>query len=235
MTSHTMLAFDADLRELAADIIAMADRTETQLSHAVDALVTGNVALARDVRTADHAIDVSQHEVENKAIEIIATRQPFAIDLREIVGALRIAIDLERIGDLAANIAKRAEQIGNQKFAKEIAIELRQMGQEVKNQLHHVVHSFQARDAEEAVEVWKSDEDVDALHNTTFRQLLTYMMEDPGNISLGMHLLFCAKNIERIGDHTTNIAESVHYILRGVTIPGERPKLNVTNLVPPPH
>ena len=235
MTSHTMLAFDADLGELAADITAMADRTETQLSNAVDALVTGNVALAREVRAADPTIDARQHEVESKAIEIIATRQPFAIDLREIVGALRIAIDLERIGDLAANIAKRAEQIGNQKFAKEIAIELRQMGQQVTNQLHHVVHSFQTRDAEEAVGVWKSDEDVDALHNTTFRQLLTYMMEDPGNISLGMHLLFCAKNIERIGDHTTNIAESVHYILRGITIPGERPKLNVTNLVPPPH
>src|ERR1044072_4002726 len=111
MTSHTMLAFDADLPELAADVIAMADHTGVQLSHAVEALINANIPRAREVRAADGAIDAKQHEIENKAIEIIATRQPFAIDLREIVGALRIAIDLERIGDLAANIAKRAEQI----------------------------------------------------------------------------------------------------------------------------
>lgn len=229
MTTHTMLAFDADLRELASDVVAMAGQTGGQVSNAVDALVTGNAGQAHEVRAEDEATDSMQHEIENKAIAIIATRQPFAIDLREIIGALRIAIDLERIGDLAANIAKRAEQIGNQKFAKETSHQLRHMTQRVLNQLYHVIHSYQSRDAEEAVEVWKNDEDIDALHNTTFRHLLTFMMEDPSNISLGMHLLFCAKNIERIGDHTTNIAESVHYILQGTTIPGERPKLNVTN------
>ena len=235
MTSHTMLAFDTDLQVLTSDIIRMAGQADKQLVNAVDALVTGNTALAREVRTADDAIDAMQHEIETKAIETIATRQPLAIDLREILGAFRIATDLERIGDLATNIAKRAEQIGKQSFAKEISVQLKQMTQRVSGQLQTVIHSYQHRNVGEAIDVWKSDEDVDALHNATFRQLLTYMMEDPGNISLGMHLLFCAKNIERIGDHTTNIAESVHYILQGSTIPGERPKLNVTTFNPPSH
>ena len=230
-----MLAFDADLRELASNVIEMADRTGKQLSDAVDALITGNTALAREVRAGDEAIDAMQQEIETKAIETIATRQPLANDLREIIGALRIATDLERIGDLASNIAKRAEQIVKQSFAREISVQLRRMTQRVSGQLYSVISSYRNRDTEAAIKVWRGDEDIDAFHNTTFRMLLTYMMEDPGNISLGMHLLFCAKNIERIGDHTTNIAESVHYIIEGSTIPGERPKLNVTNFSSPSH
>jgi phosphate transport system protein len=234
MTRHTMLAFDDDLRELAAEIVEMGNRTEKQVGNAMDALLSKNVNLARDVKTADGAIDELQRAIETKAIETIARRQPLAIDLREIVGALRIATDLERIGDLASNIAKRAEQIGNEKFANEISVQLRHMAQLVLQQLRSVIHSYQHRDVEEALRVWRSDEDIDGLHNSIFRQLLTYMMEDPGNITLGMHLLFCAKNIERIGDHATNIAESVFFILQGGTIPGERPKLNVTNFQSPP-
>jgi len=230
-----MLAFDDDLRELAAEIVEMGNRTEKQVSNAMDALLSKNVSLARDVKTADAAIDELERAIETKAIETIAKRQPFAIDLREIVGALRIATDLERIGDLGSNIAKRAEQIGNKKFANEISVQLRHMTQLVLQQLRSVIHSYQDRDVEEALRVWRSDEDIDGLHNSTFRQLLTYMMEDPGNITLGMHLLFCAKNIERIGDHATNIAESVYFILQGGTIPGERPKLNVTNFQAPSH
>lgn len=235
MTRHTMLAFDDDLRELAAEIVEMGNRTEGQVSNAMDALLSKNVSLARDVKTGDIAIDELERAIETKAIETIARRQPLAIDLREIVGALRIATDLERIGDLASNIAKRAEQIGNKRFANEISVQLRHMGQLVLQQLRSVIHSYQHRDVEEALRVWRSDEDIDGLHNSTFRQLLTYMMEDPGNITLGMHLLFCAKNIERIGDHATNIAESVYFILQGGTIPGERPKLNVTNFQAPSH
>jgi phosphate transport system protein len=235
MTRHTMLAFDDDLRELAAEIVEMGNRTEKQVSNALDALLSKNVSLAREVKAADGAIDELQRAIETKAIETIARRQPLAIDLREIVGALRIATDLERIGDLASNIAKRAEQIGNKTFANEISVQLRHMTQLVLQQLRSVVHSYQHRDVEEALRVWRSDEDIDGLHNSTFRQLLTYMMEDPGNITLGMHLLFCAKNIERIGDHATNIAESVYFILQGGTIPGERPKLNVTNFQAPSH
>jgi phosphate transport system protein len=235
MTRHTMLAFDDDLRELAAEIVEMGNRTEKQVSNALDALLSKNVSLAREVKAADGAIDELQRAIETKAIETIARRQPLAIDLREIVGALRIATDLERVGDLASNIAKRAEQIGSKKFANEIAVQLRHMTQLVMQQLRSVIFSYEHRDVEEALRVWRSDEDIDGLHNSTFRQLLTYMMEDPGNITLGMHLLFCAKNIERIGDHATNIAESVYFILQGGTIPGERPKLNVTNFQAPSH
>jgi phosphate transport system protein len=235
MTRHTMLAFDDDLRELAAEIVEMGNRTEKQVSNALDALLSKNVSLAREVKAADGAIDELQRAIETKAIETIARRQPLAIDLREIVGALRIATDLERIGDLASNIAKRAEQIGNKNFANEISVQLRHMTQLVLQQLRSVIFSYEHRDVEEALRVWRSDEDIDGLHNSTFRQLLTYMMEDPGNITLGMHLLFCAKNIERIGDHATNIAESVYFILQGGTIPGERPKLNVTNFQAPSH
>ena len=235
MTPHTMLAFDADLRELASTVIEMADLRSKQLSDAVDALITGNTALAREVRAGDEAIDAMQQAIEAKAIETIATRQPLANDLREIIGALRIATDLERIGDLASNIAKRADQVVRQSFAREISVHLRRMTQRASAQLFSVISSYRHRDTEAAIKVWMGDEDIDALHNATFRLLLTHMMEDPGNISLGMHLLFCAKNIERIGDHTTNIAESVHYIIEGSTIPGERPKLNVTNFSSPPH
>jgi phosphate transport system protein len=230
-----MLAFDDDLRELAAEIVEMGNRTEKQVSNALDALLSKNVGLAREVKAADGAIDELQRAIETKAIETIARRQPLAIDLREIVGALRIATDLERIGDLASNIAKRAEQIGNKNFANEISVQLRHMTQLVLQQLRSVIFSYEHRDVEEALRVWRSDEHIDGLHNSTFRQLLTYMMEDPGNITLGMHLLFCAKNIERIGDHATNIAESVYFILQGGTIPGERPKLNVTNFQAPSH
>jgi len=133
MTPHTMLAFDADLRELASTVIEMADLTSKQLSDAVDALITGNTALAREVRAGDEAIDAMQQAIEAKAIETIATRQPLANDLREIIGALRIATDLERIGDLASNIAKRADQVVRQSFAREISVHLRRMTQRAKN------------------------------------------------------------------------------------------------------
>src|SRR5262249_26988601 len=225
MARHTTTAFDADLRGLADAIVDMGVRAQRQITDAIDALVTGNVELAQSVKVKDAAIDAIQHDIETKAIGTIARRQPLAVDLREIVGALRIASDLERIGDLAANVAKRAEQLGNEKWTDEITIALRSMTERVLDQLRHVIDSYDRRDLVEAVEVWTKDEEIDALHNSIFRQLLTYKMEDPGNISLGMHLLFCAKNIERIGDHVTNIAESVHYIMQGGAIPGERPKL----------
>lgn len=235
MVQHTMMAFDADLRELRAAIVEMGTLTQTQLTEAVTALVEGNVELAHKVRATDVEVDALQHEIEAKAVGTIARRQPFAVDLREIVGALRIANDLERIGDLAVNIAKRTEQISDEKWPNEITVQLRRMTERVLEQLRHVIDSYERRDAVEALEVWKTDRDVDALHNSTFRQLLTYMMEDPGNISLGMDLLFSVKDIERIGDHATNIAESVHYIVQGGAIPGERPKVNVTNFKDEPR
>jgi phosphate transport system protein len=227
MARHTTTAFDADLQELIGAILEMGARAQQQTAGAIDALVQGNMELARSVKASDAMIDALQHEIEDKAIGTIARRQPLAVDLREIVGALRIASDLERIGDLAANVAKRAEQLGGETRSDEITIALRSMTQRVLDQIRHVINSYDQRDLAEALDVWKRDEEIDALHNSIFRQLLTYMMEDPGNISLGMHLLFCLKNIERIGDHATNIAESVHYIVQGVAIQGERPKISI--------
>ena len=188
-----MMAFDADLRELAAEIVEMGNRARNQLENAIAALISENIKLAHEVIAADDAIDQLQHAIEEKAIETIARRQPFAIDLREIIGALRITVDLERIGDLAANIAKRAEQIGKEKISQDVSVQLRLLSQRVLTQLRAVMDSYETRDLAEALDVWRMDEDIDALHNSTFRQLLTYMMEDPGNISLGMHLLFCAQ------------------------------------------
>ncbi|HXX09536.1 MAG TPA: phosphate signaling complex protein PhoU [Pseudolabrys sp.] len=224
MAQHTTTAFDSDLRELGDAIVDIGVRAQKQIIDAFHALQKGDGALARSVKAADVTIDSLQQELEMKAIGTIARRQPLAVDLREIVGALRIATDLERIGDLATNIAKRAEQLGNEKWPDEITVALRAMIERVLKQMREVIDSYDHRDLTKALDVWKSDEEVDALHDSIFRHLLTYMMEDPGNISLGMHLLFCAKNIERIGDHTTNIAEIVHYIVQGGVIPGERPK-----------
>ena len=234
MAQHTTTAFDSDLRELADAVVDMAARAQKQVADAMDALVQGDVDLAQSVKAADATIDALQQDIEAKAISTIARRQPLAVDLREIIGALRITTDLERIGDLAANVAKRAEQAGDEKWTDEITIALRSMTQRVLDQLRRVINSYEQRDLAEAIDVWAKDEEIDALHNSIFRQILTYMMEDPGNISLGMHLLFCAKNIERIGDHATNIAESVHYILQGGAIPDERPKVSVIPRSSPP-
>lgn len=153
MVQHTMMAFDADLRELRAAIVEMGTLTQTQLTEAVTALVEGNVELARKVRATDVEIDALQHEIEAKAVGTIARRQPFAVDLREIVGALRIANDLERIGDLAVNIAKRTEQISDEKWPNEITVQLRRMTERVLEQLRHVIDSYERRDAVEALEV----------------------------------------------------------------------------------
>jgi phosphate transport system protein len=178
MVQHTMMAFDADLRELRAAIIEMGTRIQKQLTEAVNALVEGNVEFAHEVRAADVAIDALQHEIEAKAIGTIARRQPFAGDLREIVGALRIAIDLERIGDLAANIAKRAEQIGDEKWANEITVQLRHMTERVLEQLRRVIESYEHRDLAEALEVWRSDQDVDAPSNHSVAYCLCQFWAD---------------------------------------------------------
>src|SRR5215470_15514159 len=154
MARHTTTAFDSDLRDLADAIVDMGIRAQRQVTDAIDALVSGNVALAQAVKIEDAAIDALQHDIEAKAIGTIARRQPLAVDLREIVGALRIASDLERIGDLAANVAKRAEQLGDEKWTDEITIALRSMTQRVLDQLRHVIDSYDRRDLAAAVEVW---------------------------------------------------------------------------------
>ena len=175
------------------------------------------------------SIDALQSEIEEKAVLTIARRQPMAVDLREVVSALRVANDLERIGDLAKNIGKRVTLTGDfhpQKLIRGVE----HMAALVLTQLKEVLDSYAAHDLVKALAVWKGDEEVDALCTSLFRELITYMMEDPRNITFCMHLMFCAKNIERMGDHATNIAETVYYMVEGRPIAEERPKGDTTTI-----
>jgi phosphate transport system protein len=167
------------------------------------------------------------------AIQIIARRQPVALDLRQILAALRISADLERIGDLGKNIAKRAMAIAGENRPQALMIGIGHIGSKAMEQLQNVLDAYSQRDAEKAMQVWTRDRDLDAIYNSVFRELLTYMMEDPRNIGLCTHLLFGAKNLERIGDHATNMAESIHFLVKGVSITDDRPKLDTTSFMTP--
>ena len=224
MTEHTVKKFDADLRVLTNEISKMGRLAQSQIVDAIDALSKHNVRLAQQVRAADAEIDALQREIESKSVDIIALRQPVGGDLLAIVGALRIVTDLERIGDIAVNIAKRTEALNNARWPKGMKIRLRKMVKLVIEQLSRVLDSYARLDATQAVDVWQKDKKVDALNVAIFRHLLTDMLDDASNISFGTQLIFCAKNVERVGDHATNIAESVYYIVHGGVIPGERPK-----------
>src|SRR5215831_5653529 len=224
MTEHTIRAFDTDLQDLARMIAETGGLAERQIGDALDALNRHDAALAGSVIAADARIDALQREIEEKAILTIARRQPMAVDLRDIVGALRVSNDLERIGDLAKNIAKRVEVVESELSLQKVMRGVEHMTELVLTLIKDVLDAFARRDVDKAVQVWRGDEEVDAVNNSLFRELLTYMMEDPRNISVCIHLLFCAKNIERMGDHATNIAETIYYMVEGRPLPDERPK-----------
>jgi phosphate transport system protein len=230
VTEHTMKAFDADLQDLARMVAEMGGLAEQQISDAIDALDRRDAMLAQQVIASDVQIDALQREIEEKVILTIARRQPMAVDLREIVGALRISNDLERIGDLAKNIAKRVLALDSEFRSQKVMRGVEHMAELVLAQIKDVLDAYARRDAQKAIAVWRSDEGVDAVNNSLFRELLTYMMEDPRNISICIHLLFCAKNIERMGDHATNIAETVYYMVEGRTLGEERPKGDKTSM-----
>jgi phosphate transport system protein len=232
MTDHTAKAFDADLQDLARMVAEMGGLAEKQIGDAVDALAKRDAALAQRIVAQDARIDTLQREIEEKAILTIARRQPMAIDLREIVAALRVANDLERIGDLAKNIGKRVIALDGEFHPQKLMRGLEHMSDLVLNQIKDVLDSYARRDSEKALAVWRGDEEVDAVNNSLFRELLTYMLEDPRNITVCIHLLFCAKNIERMGDHATNIAETVHYMVEGRVLADERPKGDTTSYAP---
>lgn len=221
---HTIRAFDVDLRELENEIAEMGRLDDEQIAAAIDALVKWDVGFAKRVIALDDRIDALQDRIEEKAVTTIARRQPMAVDLREITGMLRISNELERVGDLAKNIAKRALLLSDQVNMNEPILQLQHMAKLVREQLKCVLASYDRRDVAEAMKVWRGDREIDALNTSLFRELLTYMMEDPRNITFCTHLIFCAKNIERIGDHATNIAETVYYIVEGHPLTEERPK-----------
>jgi len=230
MPEHTAKAFDVDLQELNKYVAEMGGLVEKALADAVDALVRLDTGLAAHVVAVDSTIDTLQREIEEKSILTIARRQPMAIDLREIVSALRVSNDLERIGDLAKNIAKRVAELTGDFHPQKLIRGVEHMSALVLAQLKQVLDAYTGRDLNKALAVWKGDQEVDAMCTSLFRELLTYMMEDPRNITFCIHLMFSAKNIERAGDHATNIAETVYYMIEGRPIADARPKGDTTKL-----
>jgi phosphate transport system protein len=231
MNEHTYKKFDEELAALKTRLAHMGGLAEEQLARAVDALVKHDLEAADDIIHTDDKIDALELEIEESAILTIAKRQPMALDLREIMVSIRIASDLERIGDLAKNIAKRTHAIPED-YPPRIMNGLARMGRLALGQLKDVLDAFAQKNEAKALDVWRSDEEIDALYNSIFRELLTYMMEDPRTIGLCTHLLFGAKNIERIGDHATNIAENIYYLVHGKTLKDERPKKDKTSTTP---
>lgn len=234
MTEHTIRAFDADLQALARMISEMGGLAEKQVIDAIEALDKHDVTMARRIIADDAKINAIQHEIEEKVIFTIARRQPMAADLREIVAALRISNDLERIGDLAKNIAKRVSVLAEEIQLRQVMRGIEHMADLALIALKNVLDSYARRDVESAVAVWRGDEEIDAVNNSLLRELLTYMIEEPRNIGICIHLMFCIKNIERMGDHATNIAEVVYFMVEGKMLPDDRPKGDITTSISAP-
>jgi len=228
MNEHTAKAFDTDLQDLTRKVAEMGGLAEREIADAIQALTQRDTSLAKRVVAADPTIDALQQDIEEKAVLTIARRQPMAVDLREVVAALRVSNDLERIGDLAKNIGKRVGALDGDFYPSKLLRGVEHMASLVLGQLKHVLDAYASRDLQSALAVWKGDEEIDALCTSLFRELLTYMMEDPRNITFCIHLMFCAKNIERMGDHATNIAETVHYMIEGRPMVDVRPKGDTT-------
>ncbi len=240
MSDHIVKSYDRDLETLGRRIAEMGGIAEKMLAEAMDALAAFDVALAQRVVLTDPRLDALQREIEESAILTLARRQPLAVDLRECIAAIRISGDLERVGDLAKNIAKRTVKIVGEARVPRAIIGLKSMHDVAALQLKDALDAYAQRDVERARAVWSNDVELDALEDSVFRDLLTFMMEDPRNISFCTHLLFCSKNLERIGDHTTNISETVIYLVTGESMPTERPKTRVPGAemehpVDPPH
>jgi phosphate transport system protein len=228
MGEHTVASFDEDLEHIDRLIREMGDLSGSMLSSSTRALIASDAALAQRVISDDAVMDAKQRELDDRAITLIAKRQPMAQDLRSVVGAIRMAADLERIGDLAKNIAKRVGAVGETATPKTLSHSIEVMAELVLEQVTRVVEVYVARDAPALTQLRADDEKIDIKYTSVFRELLTYMMEDPRNITACTHLLFCAKNLERIGDHVTNIAENAYYVITGSQLPPFRPKLDET-------
>ncbi len=225
---HIVRSFGEDLRRLGNLITQMGGVAEAQVDSAIEAVERRNTRLAEQVVQADARIDEYEREVDAEVVRLLALRQPMAQDLREILSALKIASDLERIGDYAANIAKRSMVLA-QLPAVSPVVAIPRMGRLVQEILKEVIDAYVERDVTKAIVGWRRDEELDDLYTSLFREVLTYMMEDPRVITPCTHLLFMAKNLERIGDHATNIAETIHFLVVGKPLKGERPKGDVTS------
>ena len=228
---HIVSAYDEELKYLSKRIAAMGGHAERMVEQAIQALVNADPDLAQKVIRDDIVLDEGQREIDDKAIVIIAKRQPMATDLREIVGAIRISADLERVGDLGKNVAKRVVSVIDGRQPTSLFRGLEALAELALTQLKEVLDVYASRSVDRIGFVRDRDDQIDAMYTSLFRELLTYMMEDPRNITPCTHLLFCAKNIERIGDHATNIAETIYYIVTGDQMPAERPKGDKTDKI----
>jgi phosphate transport system protein len=218
MADHTVKAFDADLAKMTHTITAMGDLTERQLKDAVDALLNRDLELARNVIAHDESNAIMQRDIESDATLLIARRQPVAYDLRLIVAVWETAIELRRVGALARNIAKSVVALGGDYEMPQPANALRRFARAASQRLRDVVESLLRGDAAKAQSLWRTDTEIDEMYAGLCRELLTYMMADPTVSASAVQLLFCAKNIELIGDHVTNIAEAAHYLAQGQRI-----------------
>ena len=234
MTDHTVKSFGEQLETLSTLVAQMGGLTEAQFASAIEAISRRDSAAAERAVGGDARIDEMQIEIEERALKLLALRQPMAVDLRETLAAIKAAAELERIGDLAKNIAKRALVL-NREPPIRLTQSLARMGKAAQNQLKQVLDAFSNRNAEEAETVWNRDGEIDEIYNSLFRELLTYMMEDPRTIGLCTHLLFVAKNIERSGDHCTNIAEVVYHMVRAGHLATNRPKADTTSETAVPY
>ena len=224
MSQHTVRSFSEDLEKLSDDLLRMGGLAESLLEDATLSITRSDIKLGQEVIKRDKEIDALQVEIEQSIFKLLALRQPLAHDLRTVVTALKVTNDLERIGDLAKNMAKRSIAIGAHESLPGLK-GLERMSRAVSLQLKKVLDSYTSGDAEIAHELWLKDEEIDEHYNSIFREVLTYMMEDPRNIGHCTHLLFIAKNLERIGDHCTNIAEEVYFLVTGESLAIDRPKV----------
>ena len=224
MTDHTVRSYGDELAQLTAEVARMCGLAEAQVANAVDSVARRDVALAHAVIERDLPLDQLQREIERKTIRLIALRQPMASDLRRTVAAMKMAWTLERTGDLAKNIAKRGLVLAEAEPMTALTRSVERMGKLVSSRLKEVLDAYTAVELESAIAVWNRDREVDEHYNSLFRELLTYMMGDPRTIGPCAHLLFIAKNLERIGDHATNLAEMIHFEITGVDMIAERPK-----------
>jgi phosphate transport system protein len=226
---HIIKSYDEELQRLDNALTQMGGIAESQLGSAIEAVIKRDSDVATEVIEGDVRVDNLEREIESQVMRLLALRQPMARDLRQSIAALKIASDLERIGDYAANVAKRSIAL-NQTPPVRPVYAVPRMGRLCQAMIKDMLDAYVERDADKALAVWLRDEELDEMYTSLFRELLTYMIEDPRNITACTHLLFIAKNLERVGDHTTNIAETLYFLVHGVPLAQTRPKGDRTSL-----
>jgi phosphate transport system protein len=222
-SQHIVKSYEEELRSLEATILRMGGLAEGQLTAAIEAFARRDAELAQRTAAADKVIDQIDHDIAEQTTRLLALRQPMASDLRQVIGALKLAGEIERIGDYAKNIAKHSLVVNRLPAPRSTTL-IQRMGVLVQEMIKDVLDAYSGKNPAQAISVWKRDGDVDELYNTQFRAILTYMLEDSRTITACTHLLFIAKNIERIGDHATNMAETIHFVLTGKRLEEERPR-----------